>query len=308
VFPTEAFAPEELLQRVRAFAPDCLHAFHAWHGGRPARALAASLGIPYLVTITGTDLYGAWAGADRDELRAIIASAAALAVFHDCIRQRLLEQQPGLDVPLAVIPQGVPVPDPVPPEPPPGRVVFFLPAGIRPVKHVLFPLEPLAALFPRFPELRFELAGPVLDPDYGAGVLAALDRYPFASWLGEIPHDAMAARYAEAGVVLNTSVSEGGMANSLLEAMAAARPVLAADIEGNRSLVTDGVTGLLYGGEEEFRDRAARLLADRGLRCRLGLAGRRYVAEQCSPDREAAGYLRLYAAVTGRPPLPLHLG
>jgi glycosyltransferase involved in cell wall biosynthesis len=308
VFPAEAFDPEELLRRVRAFAPDCLHAFHARQGGGPARALAASLGIPYLITLTGTDIYGAWDEADRDEARAILSAAVALIVFHDRIGQRLLQQYPGLAVPVAVIPQGVSVAQPLPTQPPPDRVVFFLPAGIRPVKDVLFPLEPLAALYPRFPGLRFALAGPVLDPDYGARVLATLQGYPFASWLGEVPHEAMALQYAAAGVVLNTSLSEGGMANSLLEAMAAARPVLAADVEGNRSLVTDGVNGLLYGGAAEFGAKAAQLLADPGLRRRLGLAGRRYVEQECSPEREAARYLDLYGAVTNRAALPLHFG
>ena len=300
VFPPEEADPDDLLRRVRAFAPDCLHAFHAWQGGRPARALAAQLGIPYLITFTGTDLYGAWDGADRDELQAVLSSAAALTVFHDSIGQRLLQQHPGLAVPVAVIPQGVAAGQELPPQPSSDSIVFFLPAGIRPVKNVLFPLEPLAALHPRFPGLRFALAGPVLDPVYGAEVLATLGRYPFAAWLGELPHEAMAAQYAGAGVVLNTSLSEGGMANSLLEAMAVARPVLAADVEGNRSLVTDGVNGLLYGGRDDFGAKAERLLVDGELRRRLGLAGHRFVREECSPEREAACYLRLYGEVTGR--------
>jgi glycosyltransferase involved in cell wall biosynthesis len=286
---------EFLPDRVREFAPHCIHGFHALYGGRPARRLAAHLGVPYLVTLTGTDLYGVWNGTDRDELRTVLASAAALTVFHDTVRGRLLRSYPWLEGRITVVPQGVPLPPEVPDEPPAGGSTFFLPAGIRPVKNVLSPLEPLAGLLPRFPELRFLLAGPVLDPAYGTEVQAVLARYPFASWLGEIPHHAMAARYAAAGVVLNTSRSEGGMCNSLLEAMAAGRPVLAADIEGNRSLVIDGVNGLLYGDGEDFREKAALLLADRGVRRRLGRGGREYVAESFPLSREAEGYLRIYA-------------
>jgi glycosyltransferase involved in cell wall biosynthesis len=106
----------------------------------------------------------------------------------------------------------------------------------------------------------------------------------------------MTALYRQASVVLNTSRFEGGMANSLLEAMACSRPVLAADIEGNRSLVNDGVTGLLYRDTPEFLDKA-KLLLDLALRQRLGNAGRRLVEERHSPGREAAAYLGLYEEI-----------
>jgi glycosyltransferase involved in cell wall biosynthesis len=105
--------------------------------------------------------------------------------------------------------------------------------------------------------------------------------------------------YQEASVVLNTSRFEGGMANSLLEAMAWGRPVLASDIEGNRSLVTDGVTGLLYRDAGDFRDKAGMLIADPALRLKLGMAGHRLVEEHHSPEREAQAYLRLYGEIAG---------
>ena len=50
-------------------------------------------------------------------------------------------------------------------------------------------------------------------------------------------------RLIEADVVLNSSASEGGMANSVLEALAVGRAVLAADIPGNCSVIEHGVTG-----------------------------------------------------------------
>jgi glycosyltransferase involved in cell wall biosynthesis len=89
------------------------------------------------------------------------------------------------------------------------------------------------------------------------------------------------------------------MANSLLEAMQLGIPVLAADIEGNRSLVIDGKNGLLYQDEESFISKAERLLLDAELRSALVLNGKRYVEENCSATREAASYVELYRKVTG---------
>lgn len=297
VYSLEEWSADGLRHGLEAFSPDCIHAFHAMQAGIPARQIAMELGIPYVVTFTGTDLYFA-EDASAASIPAVLSGAAGLVVFHENLRHRLLRLLPHPALPVTVIPQGVTLPDSIPAETE-GYFVFLLPAGLRPVKDVLSPLRPLQALYERYPGIRFHIAGPMLDSEYGAQVLRTLAEYPFARWLGEIPCDGMPALYGSSHVVLNSSLSEGGMANSLLEAMAAGRPVLASDIEGNRSLVHDGVNGLLYAGEEDFLERAELLLSDKALRQRLGAAGRQYVSEHCSPVAEAQGYLELYRHVVG---------
>ena len=47
-------------------------------------------------------------------------------------------------------------------------------------------------------------------------------------------------------------------------------------------LVEDGVTGFLADAPEEWRDRLERLIADAGLRERMGRASRRYIGAQFS--------------------------
>ena len=84
------------------------------------------------------------------------------------------------------------------------------------------------------------------------------------------------------------------MANSVLEALALGRAALAADIEGNRSLIEDGVTGLLFRDEAELERQAERLIADPALRARLGAAGRLLVERSYPPAREVDGYLDVY--------------
>jgi len=293
VFQPEKVAAGELLHRVAAYAPDCIHAFHAMHGGMPARELSARLGVPYVITITGTDLYGDGVDGTAAGLAGVLSAASGLAIFHESLKGRLLQTAAVNDAAIAVIPQGVAVPEPAPPERE-GEFIFLLPAGIRQVKNVLFALKPLAGLLEEHPRLRFRLVGPVLDERYGEKVAAALADLPFVEYGGERQFEQMADEYASAHVVLNTSLSEGGMANSLLEGMAAGRPVLAAAIEGNRSLVADGVNGLLYGDETDFALKAGRLMTDPLLRQRLGLAARHFVRENCAPVDEAQKYLALY--------------
>jgi glycosyltransferase involved in cell wall biosynthesis len=104
----------------------------------------------------------------------------------------------------------------------------------------------------------------------------------------------MGSLLAQTDVVLNCSISEGGMANSVLEALVAGRAVVAADIEGNRSLIEDGVTGLLFRSDDELEAGAERLISDPVLRARLGAAGRARVAALYPREREIGGYLEVY--------------
>ncbi len=87
------------------------------------------------------------------------------------------------------------------------------------------------------------------------------------------------------------------MANSILEALAYGKAVLAADIEGNRSLIADGKTGFLYQNERQFLQKAEQLVCRPDMRAAFGAAGRKLVRERFAPEKEIAGYLRLYQGV-----------
>lgn len=300
VFPVDQLSGEQLLGGVKNFEPELLHAFHGFHGGRMAHAVADKVGIPYLVTLTGTDVYQALADHRMLEVHTALRGGARLVAFHACVKHRLAEHLPSLEERTVIIPQGVELPA-VPGEGAGGSgeegCTFLLPAGIRPVKNLLFPLQPLAELHASHPQLRLLLVGPVLDSAYAAELMDALEQYPFASYLGAVGHDAMGELYRAADVVLNTSLFEGGMANSVLEALAHGKALLATDIEGNRSLVKECVTGMLYRDTAEFRAKAEQLITDAQLRARLGQNGRCLVKEKYPPEKEAAAYLELYRQI-----------
>jgi L-malate glycosyltransferase len=177
---------------------------------------------------------------------------------------------------------------------PASRVLFLFPGGIRAVKRPRLALPVFDALVARRPEVRLLFVGPVIDGREGQALTEALRDRPWARHFGDVPHASMPSVLAAADVVLNCSLSEGGMANSVLEAFAMGRAVLASDIEGNRSLVEDGVTGLLFRDEADLEMKAERLVVDPGLRERLGAAARRLVEHRYPPAREIDGYLEAY--------------
>ncbi|GAM11171.1 glycosyltransferase 1 domain-containing protein 1 [Geobacter sp. OR-1] len=297
VFSLDEASTDRVVSSVIAGRFDLSHAFHGYLGGSIARAINTQGRMPFIITLTGSDIYEAMADRRHDETLANLTSASAVVAFHEVVAARLGAEQPSIAQRMTVIPQGVELPElthKLAAGQPGDEIVFLLPAGIRPVKDLISVLPTLAELHELHPELRLRLAGPVLDQEYAAQLFDMLPDFPFAEYLGVVDHQEMGELYRNAAVVLNSSRFEGGMANSLLEGMAWGRPLLASDVEGNRSLVKEGVNGFLYRDVSELAVKAELLLTDPILRCRLGMAGRRMAEENHSPEQEALAYLRLY--------------
>lgn len=292
---------------VSAFGPSVVHAFHAYRVGPLARRLAERLGVPLVVTLTGTDANHDLVDPARAAVvQGVLDSAASVVAFHQSIAARVAAVAPDVATRLTVIPQAAALAD----TPydlaarwtlPPDAVLFLFPGGIRPVKRPRLAVEPLARVAARQPQLRLAYAGPILDAAEGEALLRSIGGRSWVRYLGAVPHAEMASLIGRADVVLNCSESEGGMANAVLEAFTIGRAVLASDIEGNRSLVEDGITGLLFRDADGLASAAERLVQDAGLRARLGTAARARVLRDYPPTRELDGYLALYRRLVRAP-------
>ena len=101
--------------------------------------------------------------------------------------------------------------------------------------------------------------------------------------------------YADLDVVALTSLNEGSPV-ALIEALAAARPVISTAVGGVPEVVVDGVTGLTVGANDAaaLADGILRLLRDRELGTRLGEAGRRHVYPRYESSRLVDDMRNLY--------------
>jgi glycosyltransferase involved in cell wall biosynthesis len=130
--------------------------------------------------------------------------------------------------------------------------------------------------------------------------------------VGALDRAAVARAVAAADVVAVPSVVDrrgrvDGLPNTLLEALAAGRPVVASTVGGIPDVITDGVDGLLVPPQEpEAIARALTFLAgDAAARERLGAAGRRTVVERFSWDAAGAALERAYLAVAEQAQAPV---
>ncbi len=125
---------------------------------------------------------------------------------------------------------------------------------------------------------------PLLD-DLPAGVTLITDQ----------PRGVVAAAWRRSLMGVVPSIGPEPFGLVALEAMAFGRPVVASRIGGLQELVEDGRSGLLVepGNPNALRDAIARIIADDGLRLRLG-EGARLRASRFAADRVVPDIERLY--------------
>jgi glycosyltransferase involved in cell wall biosynthesis len=125
-------------------------------------------------------------------------------------------------------------------------------------------------------------------------------RVTFLGWCSELP-----SLYRSADVVASTSTMEGTPL-SLIEASAAARPVVATDVGGVADVVVDGVSGRLVarGDDEAVAVAIGRVLDDPDAAAAMGEAGAAWVGPRYSRERLAGDLACLYEELLDRSSLP----
>ena len=151
-----------------------------------------------------------------------------------------------------------------------------------------------AQVLAEHPDAELHLVG---SGDDVAGLAALADRLGCAGslvWHGPLTGDALVAAYHDCSVVVLPSLTESeSFGITLVEAMACGRPVVGSDVGGIRFVVCDDVEGLLAppGDPRALARTLVGLLADAGLRTRLGRAGRAAAEQRWDQQRTTAQLL-----------------
>ncbi len=170
--------------------------------------------------------------------------------------------------------------------------------------HEVF-LEIARAVAHRMPRSRFVVVGGSIYETHGhAGYLETLrqraaalglsDRVTFLGIRDDIPE-----LLAGLDVLVHAPIAPEPFGRVVAEAMAVARPVVAARCGGIPEVIEDGVTGFLVpsGNVGAFASAVVRLLEDPALCRRLGGAGRRRAEARFGIEAHAASVLEAYRTV-----------
>src|ERR1051326_2913552 len=181
------------------------------------------------------------------------------------------------------------------------RKVIGIVARLDMQKGFQYLLDAVRELAPRFPSLRVVVVGE--GPDRGAieqmiEQNGLRDKVMLAGKRSD-----MANVYASMDIFVQPSLNEG-LPMTVLEAMAASKPVIATTVGGIPKIVQEEKTGLLVnpGDASALRNAIARLLGDGDLCRRIAAAGHEWVAKNYTAGAMAMQYRALYDKVLGSKP------
>ena len=311
-----AFGERALRRQIRNRGLDLVHAHWLLPNGFIASRACAALGIPFAVTLHGSDIFMA----ERNLLFRRMASKALAAAAHvtSCsadLRDRLLDlggTQHGNKVhlvangtnlvegvtPSADVRSGLGV----------GTSTRLLVGVGRMVdkKGFRFLLEGLPRVLESIPDLHLVLGGggPLQTPlEALARDLGIADRVSFP---GVLSHPEVLDLIAASDVFVMPSVRDpkgniDGLPIVVLEAMAAGKAVVATDIAGMPLAVVPGQTGELVPEQNPraLSDALIRVLDSPQEALRLGSAGRDRVRQELNWDAIAETHDRLYQKALG---------
>ncbi|MGZ4111253.1 MAG: glycosyltransferase family 4 protein, partial [Tumebacillaceae bacterium] len=194
---------------------DIIHTFNAYLTGRQIAPIAKRLGKPLVLTMTGTDVNEHLKNPEtRPSMVEVVEYASRIVLLTEDAGERLAAQYPSAGRKSQVINLGIDLPA--------GRgktradfgigddeFVFLLVAGIRGVKRPLDAFAPLSRVHEQFPNVRFLLAGSVLDQELFEHIKESFAATDFARYIGEFPYEDVSDLYRAGDVIMNTSSSEG---------------------------------------------------------------------------------------------------
>jgi glycosyltransferase involved in cell wall biosynthesis len=301
-FQFDPLAFFRLRKHLRQRQPDILHTwlFAANSYGR----LALPRGIPTRVVVSErcVDSWKSWQlRIDRrlvSRTDCLVGNSQAVVDFYRPLGYP--------DSKLRMIPNGVEVP----PAPDQSRVAFLqelrLPEDAQLVMFVgrLAPQKRVADLIWSMQLLRQADPRAYLVVVGDGPLRASLEQYAreveVISHVRFLGHRADAASLLHLADVVWLASEFEGLSNSLMEAMACGRPIVATAIPPNQELIQHGTHGYLVnlGDSAGFAQFTLKLLSDSHIATRLGAAARDRVATELSVSRMVERYADLYRELT----------
>jgi glycosyltransferase involved in cell wall biosynthesis len=171
--------------------------------------------------------------------------------------------------------------------------VIGLVGRLTPQKGHRYLLQAAPGILERFPKVEFHFVGDGYERAALLDVAVALgigDRVKFTGSRSDMP-----AVYASIDILVLPSINEG-MPMTLIEGLAACRPVVASNVGDVPKLIRHGETGLLVepADAKGLQTALIQLLSDPALRDAVATKGRRWVEQNFSATAMARRYRELY--------------
>jgi len=271
---------------------DLIHAHTPLPCGHAASLLARQLNIPFVVTVHGLDAYfakqvkgipGEWC---RRMTRLVFRSASSVICISEAVRQKVLDGADGA-YPTSVIYNGVDA-NVFTPRNEPDRLKILSVGNLIPIKGHALLLRAVASIMSRIPEVCWDIIGEGAELNRLQSLAAELKIADKVQFLGRQSRESVAEALRQCTIFALPSRYEA-LGCVYLEAMSAAKPVIACRGQGIGEVIEHRKNGWLVGHDDvvEMADALITLLEDADLRNRMRLAARRTILKSLTLQHQA---------------------
>ena len=284
-----------------------IHGFHALHMSAFFDDNPELMKLPFLLTMTGTDLFSLRLDKNVDRIAAILDLAAAIVVFNADEISLLNKICPDWSGKTTLIPQGVALKD----GPPLTRnkldllendVVFVLPSGLRAIKNIDMAVDALDIVKNRNYKARLLIVGIAIEMEYAIRLIDRIALNPDIAYLGPFDHADMKSLLQLTDVVVNCSHSEG-QPQAALEAMSLGKPCILTAVPGNLNVIENYREGIYVQTTEELAAAMEYYIKEPEQRAAMGRAAQKLIDEKFTLSTEISSYHKLYEQLTKTPPI-----
>lgn len=289
---------------------DLSHSFFTVPCGFISLCLKMSFGIPYIVSLRGSDVPGyserfSWLYKLLSPLIRFIWKKSARVVANSQGLKELA-QKSSPKQPIDIIYNGVDTDEFRPANfedrvsiiksDSPFKILCI--SRLTPRKGINYLLDAFKKVRAKYPKVKLIIGG---EGDAEEALKEQAEKLGIknqVNFLGRIPHEKVSHIYASADVFVLPSLNEG-MSNTILEAIASGLPIIATDTGGTRELVEDGKNGFVIPlrSSEVIAEKLERLLEDSVLKASMGQKSRKK-SEEMSWKKVAKDYYSLYNEIT----------
>jgi teichuronic acid biosynthesis glycosyltransferase TuaC len=298
-----AFLFAKLIGRVRELHGqhpiDLIHAHAALPCGHAASLLSRQLGIPLAVTVHGLDAFcvnqvkgrpGEWC---RRVARHVYRSAENVVCISEHVREQVLSGMDG-KCSTSVVYNGVDH-DFFTPANEPRDLKILSVGNLIPIKGHELLIRALAIVQKEIPDITCEIIGEGPERGHLQTLAAQLKVENKIKFLGRQSREAVARALRESTLFVLPSRYEA-LGCAYLEAMSAAKPVIACRDQGIAEIIEHGRNGWLVGADDvhELVEGIRTLVQDPDLRNRMRLAARRTILKSLTLQHQAKRLCDIY--------------
>ena len=170
----------------------------------------------------------------------------------------------------------------------------------------LYDVESLILAIPqvlkKVPKAKFVIAGKGSQEAYLRRLTKSLEVDGTVKFIGQIPHDELPKYLSSSDVYVSTSLSDGGISVSTLEAMACELAPVVTDVGDNKRWIKDGKNGFIVPikNTKALAERIIYLLKNPDIRKEFGMSNRKIIEEKQNYEREMEKMENIYIELIER--------